>query len=73
MLMRTAGLLLIVAGIAAVLVGAAAYLGWMSWFGSLPGDIHIGRWGLEIFVPITSMLIVSLVATLAFQLFRRLF
>lgn len=43
--------------------------GLFSWFGRLPGDIRVGGERGTVFVPISSMLIVS--TTLLFNLFRR--
>jgi hypothetical protein len=43
----------------------------MSWFGKLPGDIRIERETVRIYVPIVSMLIVSVVISLALYLVRR--
>lgn len=39
--------------------------------GRLPGDIVIDRPGLKLFVPITTMIIVSLLLTLLSWLFRK--
>ena len=40
-----------------------------SWFGRLPGDIRIQGENSFFFFPITSMIVVSLVLTLLFNLF----
>lgn len=65
---------LIVVGIVFVLVG----LLWtfapqaLSWFGRLPGDIRVEGERTSLFVPLTSMLILSLALTLlANLLFRK--
>jgi hypothetical protein len=39
--------------------------------GRLPGDIIIDRPGLKIFIPITTMILVSVVISLILRLFRR--
>lgn len=39
--------------------------------GRLPGDILVNRPGLRIFVPITSMLIVSILVSIILWIFRR--
>lgn len=70
---RTLGLAVVVCGVAAIAAGAAIYLGWFSWFGHLPGDIRIERPNVRLFVPVTSMVLVSIVLTLALHLLRRLF
>lgn len=45
--------------------------GALHWFGRLPGDIRIETAQGRIFVPITSMVLVSIVLTVLFNLFRR--
>jgi Protein of unknown function (DUF2905) len=35
----------------------------LTWFGRLPGDIHIQRENTRVFIPFTSMIIVSLLLT----------
>ena len=64
---------IIVAGIALVFVGVAAWLGWLNWFGRLPGDIRIEGERGRLFAPITSMILLSILATLLLNLARRLF
>jgi len=41
-----------------------------NWFGKLPGDIHSESERGGIFIPITSMVIVSIVITVLLNLFR---
>ena len=64
---------LIIAGCVLILIGAILHFApWMlGWFGKLPGDIRIGSEKHKIFIPITSMIIVSIVLTLLVNLFRR--
>lgn len=45
--------------------------GVFGWFGKLPGDIHIQDEQRSIFIPITSMGVVSLLLTLILNLFFR--
>lgn len=40
-------------------------------FGRLPGDLVIDRPGLKVFLPITTMIVVSLALSLLLWLFRR--
>jgi len=70
---RSAGLILIVVGVCALIAGVLAYTGWLSWFGRLPGDIRYESDNVRVYVPIVSMLIVSLVLSLLFYLLRRFF
>ena len=55
-----------------VLAGALAWAGALSWFGRLPGDIRIERPGFRIYVPLVSMLLVSLALSALLTLFRRM-
>jgi hypothetical protein len=68
---RSAGFILIVLGVCAVVAGLLAYAGWLSWFGRLPGDIRYEGDNVQVYVPVVSMLIVSLVLSLLFYLLRR--
>jgi hypothetical protein len=67
------GKILILLGILLVLVGLAlVYAPWLvNWFGRLPGDIRIERDGGRVFIPITSMVIVSVVISLILNIFFR--
>jgi hypothetical protein len=64
---------LIALGILLVAVGVVlVYAPWMvSWFGRLPGDIRIERDGGSVFIPITSMIVVSVVVSLVLNIFFR--
>jgi len=70
---RSAGLILIVLGVGVVVVGLLAYAGALSWFGKLPGDIRYENDNMRVYVPIVSMLIVSVVFSLLLYLLRRFF
>jgi hypothetical protein len=43
----------------------------LNWFGRLPGDIRIESERSRVFIPITSMVILSVVLTVLINLFRR--
>ena len=64
---------LIVGG--AILVGLGIALhyapGLFHWFGRLPGDIRIESGRSRVYVPVTSMIVVSVALTLLVHLFRR--
>ena len=65
------GLAIAAAGGLLVVVGLLVASGAFGWFGRLPGDVRIERPGWSIFVPITSMLVVSILLSLALALIRR--
>jgi hypothetical protein len=67
------GTILIVIGVGLILVGLLIWSGSLSWFGHLPGDIRIERETVRVYVPIVSMLVVSLAVSLALYLVRRFF
>lgn len=59
------GRLIIYIGVVMVLVGGFFILvAKVPWFGRLPGDIIYRREGLTIYVPIATMILVSLILTL---------
>lgn len=47
--------------------------GLFSWFGNLPGDIRIEGENSRVFIPITSMILISVVLTLIVNLAGSLF
>lgn len=67
------GNVLIAIGIGVVVVGIMVRLGWFSWFGNLPGDIRSEGERGSFFFPITSSIVISIVASLILNLFFRLF
>jgi membrane protein implicated in regulation of membrane protease activity len=69
--MKSMGPLLIVVGTIIIVLGVLAWSGLLSWFGRLPGDIRIERSHTRVYVPITSMLILSVILSLLLMLFRR--
>lgn len=68
---RDIGPVLVAIGAIVVVMGVLAWVGGLSWFGRLPGDIRIERDGLRVYVPWVSMLLVSVVLSLFIGLFRR--
>lgn len=67
------GKLLVFIGVLLVITGlAVTYAPWLiNWFGKLPGDIYIKGEKGSIFIPITSMIIVSVVLTIIVNFFFR--
>jgi len=66
------GSLLVIAGLALVGAGVAWNLGWLDWFGRLPGDVRIEGEHGRLYLPITSMLLVSIGLSALAWLVRRL-
>jgi len=64
---------IILVGIILIIVGTILHFlpGLFGWFGKLPGDIRIETGRTRIFIPITSMLLISVVLTLLVNLLRR--
>ncbi len=67
------GKLIIYAGLALVVIGAIVqYAPWaVSWFGKLPGDIRVQGEKGGVFIPLTSMIIVSVVLTVIVNILKR--
>jgi uncharacterized membrane protein len=70
---RSLGTLIIVVGVIAVVVGVLVATGALAWFGRLPGDIRIESENSRVFIPITSMILISIVVSLLLSLLRRWF
>jgi len=64
---------LVVAGIVLVLLGGLMWLlGRIPFFGNLPGDIHIQTQNVSCFIPIVSMIILSVLATIILNIIIRI-
>jgi hypothetical protein len=59
-------------GVGLVALGVLARLGLLSWFGHLPGDIRIEGESVRIYVPIVSMLVLSVLASALIYVIRRI-
>ena len=70
---RSGGLIVVTIGFVMVIVGLLISTGALSWFGRLPGDLNFGGERTRVFIPITSMLIVSVILSLVMYLLRRFF
>lgn len=66
------GRLFILLGIGLIIIGIVIKYapGLISWFGKLPGDIRIVNENRKIFIPITSMVVISLIITVIINLIR---
>lgn len=70
---RLFGLWIVVGGICLIVIGLLVFSGGFNWFGKLPGDIHHEGDRVQVYIPIVSMLVVSLALSLIFYIIRRLF
>lgn len=63
---------LIVSGTLLALAGVALHFapGTLQWFGRLPGDLHIESERFKVWIPFTSMLVISLILSLLLAIFR---
>ena len=67
------GKLIIYAGITLVVIGVLVNYspGIFKWFGRLPGDIHIKLENGTVLIPVTSMIIISILLTIILNVFFR--
>ncbi|MDR9397800.1 DUF2905 domain-containing protein [Salibacter sp.] len=72
--MQDLGKILMVIAVLLLLVGALLFfLGdKLSWLGNLPGDIRIERENVKIYIPITTMILLSVVLSVIIWLLRKL-
>lgn len=70
---RSIGLLIVGVGVVLVLVGLIYMTGALSWFGRLPGDIRYESGNTRVYVPITTMILLSVGLSLALYVARRIF
>lgn len=68
---RTVGLVIAALGVGAIVVGLLVATGGLSWFGRLPGDLRYEGEHTRVYVPITSMILVSIVVTVVLSLLGR--
>ncbi len=69
---RSWGPLLVVFGLLLAAVGLLAWTGALAWLGRLPGDLRLGSEHVRVYIPITSMLLVSLTLSVVVSLVLRL-
>jgi len=66
------GPVLVVLGGVLVLAGLLVWSNLASWIGHLPGDIRIVRPNTRIYIPVTSMVVLSVILSVVLALLRRL-
>ncbi len=73
--MSDLGRWLIVAGVVLLVVGALLLVGgrFFPWLGRLPGDIRIEGENTRVFIPITTMILLSVIGTIVLNVLIRIF
>jgi DUF2905 family protein len=66
------GQLIVVLGLVFIVVGLVTMRGWLGWFGHLPGDVRVERPNVRIYVPIVSVLLISILFSVLSYVIRRL-
>ena len=64
------GPVLVVLGCVLVLAGLFVWSNLASWIGHLPGDIRIVRPNTRIYIPVTSMVVLSVILSVVLALLR---
>ena len=71
MIRADVGRLLVGLGVALALLGVLVWCGALGWFGRLPGDIRFERDSVRVYVPLASMLLVSIALSFLLHVARR--
>ena len=69
------GRLLLIIGLAMAFIGALLLIAgrYFPWLGNLPGDLRYESENVKIYFPLATMILVSILATILFNLFIRFF
>ncbi len=70
---KSLGQLIVALGLILIVVGLVVMRGWLGWFGHLPGDVRIERENMRVYVPIVSMLLISILFSVLSYVIRRFF
>jgi len=71
-MMPSMGKMLIILGVVLVVIGLAFTYGpKIPWLGKLPGDISIKKDNFSFYFPITTSIIISIILTILFSIFRK--
>lgn len=69
------GKYILIAGLCIVVVGVVIYFfhDYLNWIGRLPGDIKVEKENFRFYLPMTTMVIFSVILTVIIALFKKLF
>ena len=68
---RGPGLTLIILGVGLVVAGLLVWSGGLSWFGRLPGDVRWEGERARVYIPVVSMILVSIALSVLAWIFRQ--
>lgn len=73
--MKDLGKFIMLGGFLLVLVGFILWAGGdkFKWLGNLPGDIRVKKPGFSLFVPITTMIVISVAISVILWIIRKFF
>jgi hypothetical protein len=73
--MHHTGKIIIVIGLLLVLAGIVVYFAGdkLNWLGRLPGDIRVEKENFKLYIPLTTMLLISVVLSVLIRLFQKFF
>jgi H+/Cl- antiporter ClcA len=73
--MQPIGKYIVIIGVIIVVIGLLVWLAGdkLNWFGNLPGDIRVERKNFRFYMPITTMILLSVLLSLLLWVFRRFF
>lgn len=73
--MTNPGKILLIAGILLIIAGLIIYFAGekLGWIGHLPGDIRIVKENVRVYIPITTMILISVLLTLIIRVIRKIF
>jgi Protein of unknown function (DUF2905) len=63
---------IVTTGALLIVLGLLVWSGGLAWFGRLPGDIRIERDTVRVYIPLVSMLLVSVALSVLLYIARRL-
>ena len=69
------GRLLLIIGLAMALIGGILLVAgrYFPWLGNLPGDLRYESGNVKIYIPLATMILVSILATILLNIFFRIF
>ena len=72
--MPNLGKILVIAGIILIIAGVIIYCAGdkLGWIGHLPGDIRVEKENVRFYLPITTMIILSIVVSFIFWLIKKI-